>query len=564
MGNAQTHEQRFKSTELASLPGATLSVSGNPLVVRGLFGLKNLGNTCFMNSTLQCLSNTGPLVDFFLDEHWKLQLNVDNVLGHQGQVALAFGKLVFQLWGSPDLLHGNLVSVTRPRLSFNNLWRCCGSISSVSNESNHLGNSNLTVSPKSFKRVLSQHCGMFAGYEQQDSQELLMFLLDALHEDLNRVMTKPYVEDVDYDGFNISYESDEKAKDATGRLPQPMSEVKVAELSWIGHLRRNQSPIVDLMHGQLRSVLQCSTCGHKRVKFEPFMNLELPLPHNEDGVNGAPRYVDHTNIYACLAEFTKVEILCGEHQWRCPKCKMLRDATKQLTLYNLPNVLIITFKRFQVDAFGRSGGKISSFVEFPLTSLDVTSAMSRDNEGKLSIPGNSDDNDPKYDLYGVSNHYGGMGGGHYTAFALNKMDQHWYCFDDSSVRRKGPADICTRNAYVLFFRKQKMQTKLGGKLEESPLKVAPDGTKRKGSVHIMQRQSVKERLEAWSIKQIKSPDLNAKFSINAVESDDSDRFSSERLQESPVSMTKRDNLDLTEDLAQRYPVDDSNSTTVGR
>ena len=545
MGNVQHVEKeerrvsggrQQRSTELAVV-AAKSNTSSTTRVARGssqsttqgLVGLKNLGNTCFLNSALQCLSNTGPLVDFFLNEEWKLQLNRENVLSCHGEVAEAFGDLMLQMWLLlPDELRENSVTVSR-KVRKGLFSGCCGSVSNVCEASISTGtgtdigagtanpatdtsrygrrtSSKPYISPKKFKTVLDRHCEIFAGYNQHDSQELLMFLLDALHEDLNRIMRKPYVEDVDYDGECISYESDVKAKDPNGRIPRPMPEFKVAELSWIGHLQRNQSVIVDLLQGQLRSVLQCSKCQFKSVKFEPFMNLELPLIQNEQSRKGRRRQYVDTNISSCLREFCKVENLTGDHQWRCPKCKKLRDATKQLTLYNLPNVLIITFKRFQVDIYGRSGGKIDTAVDFPLQGFDVSDGMSRDSENKLSIPSDTDDNDPKYDLYAVSNHFGGMGGGHYTAFALNKMDQHWYQYDDSSVTRKKPSDICTSNAYVLFFRKKKMQTKLGSMLEESPVKIAKDGSKRKGSVHVRQRQSVKERLESWPIKQIASPD----------------------------------------------------------
>jgi len=141
-------------------------------------------------------------------------------------------------------------------------------------------------------------------------------------------------------------------------------------------------------------------------------------------------------------------------------------------------------------------------VDFSLKGFDVSGGMFRDAEGNVSVD-RSDDNDPMYDLYGVANHFGGLEGGHYTAFAQNKQDQHWYCFDDSSVTRKQPKDVCTSAAYVMFFKKRKMQSKLGSELEESPAKIAPDGTKRKGSVHVRQRASVKERLSSWPVQSLK-------------------------------------------------------------
>ena len=97
----------------------------------------------------------------------------------------------------------------------------------------------------------------FAGFQQQDSQELLAFLLDGLHEDLNRVTDKPYVE----------------LKDSLGR-----SDVIVAAEAWENHILRNKSIVVDLFHGQLKSKVTCKVCSHESVRFDPFTFLSLPLP----------------------------------------------------------------------------------------------------------------------------------------------------------------------------------------------------------------------------------------------------------------------------------------------
>lgn len=80
---------------------------------------------------------------------------------------------------------------------------------------------------------------MFSGYAQHDSQEFLTFLVDGIHEDLNRVKKKPYVENV---------ESNERPDEV------------VAKESWIAHTKRNQSIIVDLMTGQYKSKVVCPDC----------------------------------------------------------------------------------------------------------------------------------------------------------------------------------------------------------------------------------------------------------------------------------------------------------------
>lgn len=82
-------------------------------------------------------------------------------------------------------------------------------------------------------------------------------MLDGLHEDLNRVMEKPYSE----------------LKDSNGR-----ADSEVAAEAWSQHHARNQSIVIDLFYGQLKSKVSCLTCGHDSVRFDPFSLLSLPLP----------------------------------------------------------------------------------------------------------------------------------------------------------------------------------------------------------------------------------------------------------------------------------------------
>ncbi|XP_038706727.1 ubiquitin carboxyl-terminal hydrolase 8 isoform X1 [Tripterygium wilfordii] len=182
----------------------------------GLTGLQNLGNTCFMNSAIQCLAHTPKLVDYFLGDYAR-EINHENLLGMNGEIALAFGDLLRKLW-APGAT---------------------------------------PVAPRTFKSKLARFAPQFSGFNQHDSQEVLSFLLDGLHEDLNRVKHKPYVE----------------AKDGDSR---PVEEV--ADDYWRYHLARNDSIIVDVCQGQYKSTLVCPVCKKVSVTFDPFMYLSLPLP----------------------------------------------------------------------------------------------------------------------------------------------------------------------------------------------------------------------------------------------------------------------------------------------
>ncbi|XP_012569950.1 ubiquitin carboxyl-terminal hydrolase 10-like isoform X2 [Cicer arietinum] len=182
----------------------------------GLAGLQNLGNTCFMNSAIQCLVHTPPLVEFFLQDYTD-EINMDNPLGMRGELALAFGDLLRKLWSS----------------------------------------GRTAIAPRAFKGKLARFAPQFSGYNQHDSQELLAFLLDGLHEDLNRVKQKPYIE----------------MKDSDGRPDE-----EVAYECWKNHMARNDSLIVDECQGQYKSTLVCPECGKISITFDPFMYLSLPLP----------------------------------------------------------------------------------------------------------------------------------------------------------------------------------------------------------------------------------------------------------------------------------------------
>ncbi|KAI8082722.1 uncharacterized protein BX664DRAFT_338921 [Halteromyces radiatus] len=184
---------------------------------QGICGLSNLGNTCFMNSALQCLSNTMQLTKWFLAGNYKEDLNRDNPLGMNGEIAENYGSLIEKLWSG----------------------------------------TTASIAPRDFKYTISRFNPTFTGYQQHDSQELLAFLLDGLHEDMNRILKKPYIEMPDFDN---------------------MTDEEIAKTSWDYHKARNDSIIVDLFQGQFKSRLICNVCHKVSVTFDPFMYLSLPLP----------------------------------------------------------------------------------------------------------------------------------------------------------------------------------------------------------------------------------------------------------------------------------------------
>ncbi|KAH0520379.1 Ubiquitin carboxyl-terminal hydrolase 15 [Microtus ochrogaster] len=143
----------------------------------------------------------------------------------------------------------------------------------------------------------------------------------------------------------------------------------------------------------------------------------------------------------CIELFTTKEKLGAEDPWYCPNCKEHQQATKKLDLWSLPPVLVVHLKRFSYSRYMRD--KLDTLVDFPISDLDMSEFLINPNAGPC-----------RYNLIAVSNHYGGMGGGHYTAFAKNKDDGKWYYFDDSSVSTASEDQIVSKAAYVLFYQRQ--------------------------------------------------------------------------------------------------------------
>ena len=168
-----------------------------------LTGLLNTGNTCFMNSTMQCLSNTQEVRDYFIDGHFLADINRDNPLGFKGDLAKCFSQIIRKLWSGEHTY----------------------------------------FSPKRLKTLISSRSGHFSGYQPHDSHEFMSYLLDGLHEDLNRVRHKP---------TTTCVESDERP------------DAEVAEEAWHMHKLRNNSFFVDLFQGQFKSTLVCPVCSKVR------------------------------------------------------------------------------------------------------------------------------------------------------------------------------------------------------------------------------------------------------------------------------------------------------------
>ena len=189
----------------------------NPNSSRGQIGGRNLGNTCFMNSSIACLSNCTELTYYFLKGDYLKDINEENNLGMRGELAKEWGNLMKQYWV----------------------------------ENTRVGD------PSDFKYTIGRKAERFRGYGQQDSNEFMSVFLDYLNEDLNKAKKKEYVE------LNEKME-DETDEDCSKRF-------------WEVNLKRNDSIVTDLFCGQFKSTITCPKCQWINITFDPFDTINLPL-----------------------------------------------------------------------------------------------------------------------------------------------------------------------------------------------------------------------------------------------------------------------------------------------
>lgn len=151
------------------------------------------------------------------------ELNFNNPLGNNGNIAKAYANLLKEMYTG----------------------------------------SNSSFAPKNFKNIIGRYGPSFSGYQQQDSQEFLLFLLDGLQEDLNRIDKKPYIEKPD--------STDEMVHDVEALR-------EMADTCWDIYKKRNDSVITDLFAGMYKSTVVCPVCDKVSIIFDPFNNLTLQLP----------------------------------------------------------------------------------------------------------------------------------------------------------------------------------------------------------------------------------------------------------------------------------------------
>uniref|UniRef100_A0A5F8H9K9 Ubiquitin carboxyl-terminal hydrolase n=1 Tax=Monodelphis domestica TaxID=13616 RepID=A0A5F8H9K9_MONDO len=426
------------------------SIRRKPMVTPGVTGLRNLGNTCYMNSILQVLSHLQKFRECFLTldlcETEELLAKTAN-----GKAQMS-GKLANGSPADESARNDRIEPCNRQDLPTglnggSSINRSLELIQPKEPSSKHISLCHelhtlfrvmwsgkwALVSPFAMLHSVWSLIPAFRGYDQQDAQEFLCELLDKVQQELESEGTKR-------------------------RILIPFSQRKLT--------KQVLKVVNTIFHGQLLSQVTCITCNYKSNTIEPFWDLSLEFPERYHCIEKGLIPFNQTEcmLTEMLAKFTETEALEGRI-YACDQCNsrrrksspkplVLSEARKQLMIYRLPQVLRLHLKRFRWS--GRNHReKIGVHVVFDQV-LTMEPYCCRDTLSSL------DKETFAYDLSAVVMHHGkGFGSGHYTAYCYNTEGGFWVHCNDSKLNVCSVEEVCKTQAYILFYTQRTVQGNAG-------------------------------------------------------------------------------------------------------
>ena len=351
-----------------------------------LIGLQNIGQTCYMNSTLQCLSNISELSDFLINNFYSFDSNSQ-------PLSTAYTNLLF-------------------KLLFNN-------------------ENKKYIDPTDFKSIIGDLNPLFQGMQAADSKDLLFFIIERLHNELNISSNNNSNSMPDY---NLLEQEERNEEKMLANFKQDFS-------------CSNNSIISNNFYGIMRSIMICKECNIKKYSFQTFnMQIFILKKLKEDKIADLGVYYDNKlNLMDAFFYAEKEELLEGENMIYCNNCHKLTIGTNKQDFYSLPRILIIVLNRGKNNADFNEQFDIPEKIDFTGQNiiLDKTSNM-------------------KYHLISVIKHLGESGSsGHFIAYVREGKSDIFYCYNDAIVSKVKVEDALKQNIsmrdnekitpYILFY-----------------------------------------------------------------------------------------------------------------
>jgi Ubiquitin carboxyl-terminal hydrolase len=381
-------------------------------------GLKNVGNSCYANATLQCLLNTA--------------------LSHALTDPVA--SAIFRRYSSnPNILAQGSGSVD----SEEDCTATTGTGSSTLTNSSAARRKHLTRERKRLEDLaMQENC-------QWLSQELRQITKEYHAPDVRSGswLYGPPKADVVNPG-TVTRNPHRLSSSLTPYQQEDAHEFLRALLSTLVMNGQNKE-LSSLFDGLLESAVTCQTCYRPSLTRDRYMDLSLDIAD-----------ANIKTLRDALCDFTTTETLAGENSVYCRHCECKRTATKGLRLATAPTILVCHLKRFAYDEFGRLV-RLKKKIKIPLR-LEIGDFMSRVNQARP----------PPYELVAVLVHQGNTCEcGHYLAYV--KHAGSWYRCNDAVVEPVEVDTVLAQQAYIVFYEVAEMRERHGFSMQ--PKSAAQDG-----------------------------------------------------------------------------------------
>ena len=365
-------------------------------------GLKNIGSTCYMNATLQCLLHVSELTVYFIDEYPKDQQNllkINKNVQSGGNISRAFFNLVIGV----NENSGYLKSKNNPKPKTNkkgfNILGFLG-FDDDSNDSLY----DKAFAPTEFKKVLGQYNPQFKRFEANDSKDLILYLLQTMHEELNYCGNQ---------NIRLKY------------APNQFNIYETYTHFTTNYNTTNFSKISLLFYGTYINTTTCVVCKNILYNFQKFEFISFGMfYYNRKRFNILDGFKDNSSS----------NMLKGDNKFLCNYCNKLQEAETACKIFEPPQKLLIN-----ID-YGKNKKYQPSMIEFD-EEIDITKYVAYDFKQKI-----------KYKIIGVCTHYGNSGSyGHYVAFCKNRENDTWYEFNDSFCSECNKREIYRGSPYLLLY-----------------------------------------------------------------------------------------------------------------